>query len=195
MPAPIITPRPVIGSRYARRSPQICPIEFRGYVAEEDIPELFQTTSVLVMPYDSSTGSSGPAHQACEYGVPIVCADIDDFRDMAADEDMAVRFYKIGRCRRSCRSADYHPAISGAATQMAEQNFAAGLQMTMASVVRNYLRWFELNRYTQAFEERRREWLPIPSSRDRREAEAGEENRPHLEPVKTDTSSLDVAQI
>ena len=53
------------------------PIEFRGYVAEEAIPELFQSMSIVVMPYDSATGSSGPAHQACEYGVPIVCADID----------------------------------------------------------------------------------------------------------------------
>ena len=66
------------------------PIEFRGYVAEDEIPELFQSTSVLVLPYDSATGSSGPAHQACEYGVPIVCADIDDFRGMATDEGMAV---------------------------------------------------------------------------------------------------------
>ena len=72
------------------------PIEFRGYVPEEDIPELFQSTSVLVLPYDSATGSSGPAHQACEYGVPIVCADLPDFRGMVADEDMAVRFYKTG---------------------------------------------------------------------------------------------------
>ena len=63
--------------------PADLPIEFRGYVPEEDIPELFRTTSVLVMPYDSATGSSGPAHQACEYGVPIVCADIPDFREMA----------------------------------------------------------------------------------------------------------------
>ena len=76
--------------------PAHLPIEFRGYVAEEDIPELFRTTSVVVMPYDSATGSSGPAHQACEYGIPIVCADIHDFRDMAAEEDMAVKFYKIG---------------------------------------------------------------------------------------------------
>jgi hypothetical protein len=28
---------------------------------------------------------------------------------------------------------------------MAEHNYAAGVQMTMATVVRNYLRWFELH--------------------------------------------------
>src|SRR5580658_10025834 len=70
--------------------PKGLPIEFRGYIPEEAIPELFQSTSILVLPYDSATGSSGPAHQACEFGVPIVCADIDDFREMAAGEGMAI---------------------------------------------------------------------------------------------------------
>ncbi len=126
--------------------PPELPIEFRGYIPEDGIPELFQSTSVLVLPYDSATGSSGPAHQACEYGVPIVCADIADFRGMVTDEDMAVRFYKVGdhhdladQLIRILRS----PALE---RSMAEQNFAAGLHMTMSNVIRNYLRWFRLNR-------------------------------------------------
>lgn len=45
--------------------PPRLPIEFHGYVAEEKIPELYQSTSIVVLPYDSATGSSGPAHQAC----------------------------------------------------------------------------------------------------------------------------------
>lgn len=122
------------------------PIEFRGYVAEEDIPELYQSTSLVVMPYDSATGSSGPAHQACEYGIPIVCADIADFHGMATEEDMAIRFYKVGN------PTDLAGQVVGILQspelqrQMAEQNYAAGVQMTMGSVVRNYLRWFELNK-------------------------------------------------
>jgi glycosyltransferase involved in cell wall biosynthesis len=130
--------------------PKDLPIEFRGYVAEEDIPELFATTSVLAMPYDSATGSSGPAHQACEYGVPIVCADINDFRDMAAEADMAVRFYKIGDA--ADLAGQLIAILQSPALQrsMGEQNFKAGLEMTMASVVRNYLRWFELNKHKRA---------------------------------------------
>ncbi|MGB6676372.1 MAG: glycosyltransferase [Terriglobales bacterium] len=121
-------------------------VEFRGYVPEEDIPALFRAASVVVMPYDSATGSSGPAHQACEYGVPIVCADLADFRDMAADEDMAVNFYKLGD---AADLADQLVSILQSPEQqcrMAEQNFSAAIQMTLPSVVRNYLRWFELNR-------------------------------------------------
>lgn len=121
-------------------------IEFCGYVPEESIPELFRAASIVVLPYDSSTGSSGPAHQACEYGVPIVSADIGDFRDMAADEDMAISFYRTGD------SVDLAAQMIGLLEspqdqrRAAEQNYAAAIRMTMPHVVRHYLRWFELER-------------------------------------------------
>jgi hypothetical protein len=130
--------------------PPELPIEFRGYVPEDDIPELFRTTSVLVLPYDSATGSSGPAHQACEYGLPIVCADIPDFHGMVEDEEMAVRFYKTGNADDL---ADQLIAILSShelQRHMSEHNFAAGIDMTMSSVVGKYLRWFELNKAKRA---------------------------------------------
>jgi glycosyltransferase involved in cell wall biosynthesis len=122
------------------------PIEFHGYIPQRDVPELFRTSSVLVMPYDSSTGSSGPAHQACEYGVPIVCADIPDFRCMAVDDDMAISFYRVGD---AADLSDKLVAILRSPElrrQMAEHNYEAGIQMTMASVAQTYLRWFELHK-------------------------------------------------
>ncbi len=121
-------------------------IEFRGYVPEQAVPELFGTASIVVLPYDSATGSSGPAHQACEYGVPIVSADLGDFRDMAADEDMAISFYKTGD------PVDLAAQLIGLLEsprdqrRAAEQNYAAAIRMTMPHIVRHYLRWFELER-------------------------------------------------
>ena len=148
-----------------KAQPAHLPIEFRGYVAEEDIPELFSTTSVVVMPYDSATGSSGPAHQACEYGIPIVCADIDDFRAMAMEEDMAISFYRKGD---AADLADKLTAILESPEQqrqMAEHNYAAGTQMTMATVVRNYLRWFELNKYKRSLPTiPRRRFAPVEAA-------------------------------
>jgi glycosyltransferase involved in cell wall biosynthesis len=130
--------------------PKHLPIEFRGYVPEDDIPELYGTTSALVLPYDSATGSSGPAHQACEFGIPIVSADLPEFRGMAADEDMAIRFYQVGNARNL---ADQLIAILESPDlerHMAEHNFAAGVDMTMTNVVNNYLRWFQLNKAKRA---------------------------------------------
>jgi glycosyltransferase involved in cell wall biosynthesis len=130
--------------------PAHLPIDFLGYVAEEDISNLYQTTSVLVMPYDSATGSSGPAHQACEYGIPIVSADIADLREMAIDEDMAVSFYQTGD--ESDLAEQLVTILSSPELQrrMAEHNYRAGLRMTMGEVIRNYVRWFELQQCKKA---------------------------------------------
>ena len=127
-------------------------IEFLGYVPEEAVPDLFRKTSVVILPYDSATGSSGPAHQACEYGVPVVSADLADFRDMASDENMAVSFYKTGD------PEDLAAQIIGlldspeAQRRAAEQNYSSAIRMTMPHVVRHYLRWFELERRKKRFD-------------------------------------------
>lgn len=68
---------------------------------------------------------------------------------MAADEDMAVSFYKAGN---PADLADKLVAILQSPElqrQLAEHNFSAAMRMTMPSVVRHYLRWFELSRHRQ----------------------------------------------
>lgn len=145
--------------------PPHLPIEFRGYVPEEDIPELYRTTSVVVMPYDSATGSSGPAHQACEYGIPIVCADIPDFREMAAEEDMAILFHKVGDADDLANQLTSILESKQLEHQMAQHNFAAGVDMTLGNVVGKYLRWFELQQCKRALQRTSvPTWDLIPSS-------------------------------
>jgi glycosyltransferase involved in cell wall biosynthesis len=147
------------------------PIEFLGYVAQKDVPNLFRTSSLLVMPYDSSTGSSGPAHQACEYGLPIVCADIPDFRCMAADDDMAILFYEKNDAMDLAEKLTTVLQSPELQRQMSEHNYEAGIQMTMATVARTYLRWFELHKSKRALAGSgrlgriRRRWLSSLSSR------------------------------
>ncbi len=129
------------------------------------MPELFRSSSIVALPYDSATGSSGPAHQACEYGVPIVSADIGDFRDMAADENMAISFYRVGD------PVDLAAQLIGLLEsprdqrRAAEQNYSAAIRMAMPHVVRRYLRWFELERRKRAFTPER----GLPFMRRRRE--------------------------
>lgn len=125
-------------------------IEFLGYVPEDDIPNLFAGSSIVVLPYDSSTGSSGPAHQACQFGVPVVSSDLPQFLDMAADEGMAVEFFRRGDAH------DLADKIVGVLTDkekelaMAEQNFSAAMRMTMPQIIRDYLRAFDVQKRTSA---------------------------------------------
>lgn len=132
-----------------RGNPQI---EFTGYVPEDQIGQLFKTASVLAMPYSSATGASGVAHLGCEYGLPIVCADIPDFRGMAHDEGLAIEFYRTGNAEDLAARINALLRSPERQKEMAEQNFSAALRMTMPEIVRQYLRSFDLHQRSKALE-------------------------------------------
>ena len=125
-------------------------IEFRGYVQEDQIPELYGTASMVVLPYDSSTGSSGPAHQACQYGLPIISSDLREFLDMAQDEGMAVEFFERGDAGELADKVVALLQSPQRQRDMAEQNFSAALRMTMPQIIREYLRSFDLQKRTRS---------------------------------------------
>lgn len=127
-------------------------IEFVGYVAEEDIPALFRKSSVLVMPYSSATGSSGVAHLAAEYGLPIICADIPDFHEMAADEGLGILFYQTGSEHSLADQICGLLQSPEMMKEMSEQNFSAALRQTMPQIMRQYLRSFDLHQRARALE-------------------------------------------
>src|SRR5579864_3609300 len=143
-------------------------IEFTGYVPEENLEELFQGSSVAAMPYTSSTGCSGVAHLACAYGVPIVCSDLPDFRQMAQGEEIAIDFYPPGNAEGLADCLQRLLQDQARLQTMAAQNFSAALRMTMPNVVQKYLRQFELQQRTQALKyvsrvRRLPGWLPSKS--------------------------------
>ncbi|HTW59099.1 MAG TPA: glycosyltransferase [Terriglobales bacterium] len=143
-------------------------IEFTGYVPEDRLPALFQSASVAVMPYTSSTGCSGVAHLACAYGVPIVCADLEDFRQMASGEDLAIDFYQPGDAGSLASCLIRLLETPDKLHAMAEQNFSAALRMTMPTIVQKYLRHFELQQRLDALRQVSRfhrlpKWLPSRS--------------------------------
>src|ERR1700686_862327 len=119
-------------------------MEFTGYLDEDRLPDLFQSSSVAVMPYSSSTGCSGVAHLACAYGVPIICADLPDFRQMADGEDIAIEFYQPGQAQDLANVLTQFLTDPAKQEAMANLNFASALRMTMPTIVQKYLRHFEL---------------------------------------------------
>jgi glycosyltransferase involved in cell wall biosynthesis len=140
-------------------------IEFTGYVPEERLSGLFQSATVAVMPYSSSTGSSGVAHLACAYGLPILCADIPDFRQMAEAEEIAIDFYKPGDAENLASSLIRFLTNPARQEEMAAQNYFTALRMTMPSIVQKYLRQFELDQRAEMLRHITRfrrlpNWLP-----------------------------------
>ena len=144
-------------------------IEYRGYVPEEQIPELYKSTTLVVLPYDSATGASGPAHQACQYGCSMISSDIPDFVTMAEDEGMVIDFYRRGDARDLAKRMIALLQSPERQRDEAERNFSAALRMTMPEVVQQYLRSFERKQQMKSLAALRRfrrlpRWTPSRSA-------------------------------
>jgi glycosyltransferase involved in cell wall biosynthesis len=117
-------------------------VTFVGYVAEDAIPALFKQASVMVMPYTSAGGPSGVAHLAAQFGVPIVSADIGDFRDMADEHEFAIEFFEKSNVESLADALVGVLTDTAKQVEMAEQNFSAAVRMTMPHIMSEYIRTF-----------------------------------------------------
>jgi glycosyltransferase involved in cell wall biosynthesis len=117
-------------------------ISFLGYVAENAIPDLFREASLTVMPYTSSAGSSGVAHLAAQYGVPMIASSIQDFRELAEHEGIDIRFFTPGNAESLADEMLRALNSPEDLEKMAWTNYSAGVAMSMPEVVRDYIRSF-----------------------------------------------------
>jgi glycosyltransferase involved in cell wall biosynthesis len=117
-------------------------IRFLGYVPEESIAELFREASLAVMPYTSSAGSSGVAHLAAQYGVPVIASGIQDFRELAEHEGIAMRFFTPGDVDSLVEQLLLALNSPSELKDMAWRSYAAGVAMSMPLVVREYIKSF-----------------------------------------------------
>jgi len=117
-------------------------IRFLGYVPEESIADLFREASLAVMPYTSSAGSSGVAHLAAQYGVPVIASGIQDFRELAEHEGIAMRFFVPGDGDSLVEQMLTVLNSPNEMKEMAWRSYAAGVAMSMPLVVREYIKTF-----------------------------------------------------
>jgi glycosyltransferase involved in cell wall biosynthesis len=117
-------------------------IRFLGYVPEESIADLFREASLAVMPYTSSAGSSGVAHIAAQYGVPVIASGIQDFRELAEHEGIAMRFFVPGDRGSLVEQMLTVLNSPNEMKAMAWRSYEAGVAMSMPLVVREYIRNF-----------------------------------------------------
>jgi glycosyltransferase involved in cell wall biosynthesis len=68
-------------------------VEFTGYVAEEDVPALFDKAWVVAFPYTSTTGSSGVLHQAGGFGRAVVLPRLGDLEELVIEEGYDGEFF------------------------------------------------------------------------------------------------------
>jgi glycosyltransferase involved in cell wall biosynthesis len=114
-------------------------IRFTGYVPEEMVPKVFGDASVVVFPYNSTTGSSGVLHQAGEYARAVVLPNIGDFAALVAEEGFTGEYFEPDNSQslaeaigRILDNPEYRREISS-------QNYLAATGLPMPDVVDWYI--------------------------------------------------------
>jgi glycosyltransferase involved in cell wall biosynthesis len=148
-------------------------IRFLGYVPEDALPDLFRTASLTVLPYTSSAGSSGVAHLACQYGLPILAPDIEDFVELAEQELVSMEFFAAHDVDSLAEKLLALLRSPERLELMAQRNFSAALQMSMPQIIRQYIHSFDMQqrvKMLKAFSRlrRSRRWMPTRSWAARR---------------------------
>jgi len=114
-------------------------LRFTGYVAEEDVPRIFQEAAVAVFPYTSTTGSSGVLHQAGDYGKAVVLPKIGDFAEVISEEGYTGEFFIPGDVESLADAIERILTNSDYRKEMGMRNFRASRGLPIADVVDWYL--------------------------------------------------------
>jgi glycosyltransferase involved in cell wall biosynthesis len=116
---------------------------FLGYVPEAELQALFTRSTLLVLPYSSAAGASGVVHQGCEYGLPILAADIPEIRESALEEGIAIDFYPPGDGRELTKQLIRLLASPNLRRDIAEHNLSIAKNMQLSHVINEYLDLFQ----------------------------------------------------
>ncbi|MCH2033492.1 MAG: glycosyltransferase [Tenacibaculum sp.] len=118
-------------------------LRFTGYVAEEDVPIIFNESTVVVFPYTSTTGSSGVLHQAGSYGKAVIMPNLGDLTDLIEDEGYRGEYFEaddVGSLAKAIKKVVENDSYR---LELAKANYKAAASLPMSEIAEMYLKHFE----------------------------------------------------
>lgn len=114
-------------------------VRYTGYVAEEDVPQIFGEAAAVVFPYTSTTGSSGVLHQAGDYGKAVVLPKIGDLAELIAEEGYTGEFFEPNNPQSLADAIGRILDEPERRVEMGRQNYLAARGLPLGDVVDWYL--------------------------------------------------------
>lgn len=118
-------------------------LTFTGYVAEEDVPKVFNESAVVVFPYTSTTGSSGVLHQAGSYGKAVVMPNLGDLALLVEEEGYSGEFFLPGNLDSLTHSLGRIIVNDLYRKRLGKINYEAACSLPMESIAQIYLEEFK----------------------------------------------------
>jgi glycosyltransferase involved in cell wall biosynthesis len=110
-------------------------IVFTGYVPEEDVPQIFNDSAVVVFPYTSTTGSSGVLHQAGSYGKAVILPNIGDLGELIREEGYAGELFEPDDPESLANAIQKVVENDEYRRQLSIKNYYAAVSLPMADIV------------------------------------------------------------
>ena len=118
-------------------------LRFTGYVAEEDVPVIFEESTVVVFPYTSTTGSSGVLHQAGSYGKAVALPDLGDLSILVKEEGYKGEFFEPD-CPASLAVALQNILkYDSYRIHLGMTNYKAACSLPMSAITQMYMDYFK----------------------------------------------------
>jgi glycosyltransferase involved in cell wall biosynthesis len=124
-------------------------VRFTGYLREEDVRPTLASATVVVLPYTSTTGSSGVLHQVGEVGRAAVLPNIGDLAELIRCEGYAGEFFEPGSAESLANSIERILNDEPYRTRLETENFRASQACSIGSVAARYVDEIELTRQSR----------------------------------------------
>ncbi len=112
---------------------------FTGYLAEEDVEPTLASATVVVLPYTSTTGSSGVLHQVGRVGRAAVLPDIGDLAVLIRSEGYAGETFIPGSTDSLASALERVLNDSEHRENLQQTNFLASQKCSIQSVAARYV--------------------------------------------------------
>jgi glycosyltransferase involved in cell wall biosynthesis len=117
-------------------------ITFTGYVPEEKLSKLFLSSTFLVLPYTTATGTSGVIHLAASYGKPVIISDLPEIRETAKEEKLKLILVPKNDERALANAIKNLLKNKKLQKRIAEKNLISAEKYSFTNVAKQYIEIF-----------------------------------------------------
>lgn len=117
-------------------------VRWLGSIPEAELSSLFGSSSIVVLPYTATTGSSSVLYRAAAWGRPVVSSDLPELRAAASEAGLQVEFFRSSNLDSLVDSLNILLSNPERGQAQARHNLKAVARTTPEETSHAYLRAF-----------------------------------------------------
>lgn len=123
---------------FARRYGSDPSIIFKGYIPFAELPQVFEASRLLFLPYQAVGGASGVSLLGCSFGLPIVAPDLAEIENVCREDGVSILTYSSEDASDAAQKMRMILSDSRLAEALGEKNLEAASRYPTSRVAADY---------------------------------------------------------